>query len=157
MLRAILQTTLGTMLRTTTGREVRRVRMTVVLRTIGNLTVVLLTTVQRGNLVLRQARHVRRNRSVNRLRDRPRSAVKALRLRRSGTRTHQRRPSATRTPHVTRVTLARDGKARQRMFRWPVLGISTGHYFLELCGDSRPRLSGGAKLRWLSAVGNAID
>ena len=120
--------------------------------------VVLLTIVQRGNLLLRRARPVRRtrgrrahrvrrtsarrtsripkarlvrrNRSMNRLRDRPRSSEKVRR---------HRRPSATRMPHVTQVTRARGGKARSRMFRWPALKPALAIIFFELCGDSRPR------------------
>ncbi len=129
--------------------------MITVLRTVGSLTVVLLTIVRRGNLVLRRARHVRRNRSTNRLRDRLRSAVKVHRPHRSGAKVHlprrsdmrTHRPSATRMPHVTRVTRTKDGKVRQRIFHWPVLKPALAIIFFELCGDSRPRLSGGAKLR----------
>ena len=139
--------------------------MTVVLRTVGSLTVVLLTIVRRGNLALRRARHVRRNRSTNRLRDRLRSAVKVHRLlhrsgakvhlpRRSDVRTH--RPSATRMPHVTRVTRTKDGKVRQRIFHWPVLKPALAIFFLNYVGTAAPGCPAERSSASSPAAGSAI-
>lgn len=152
--------------------------MTVVLRTAGSPTIAHRTIVQLGNLVLRRARHVRRtrgritsrvrspsrarkaclvrrNRSMNRLRDQPRSAVKALRLPRSDMRVHQlhrsgmrthRQPSDTRIPHGSPITRTGDGKGgrepfdgRRRNQRRPLF------LFLNYAGTER------APVRWSEA------